>query len=421
MKVAYFDCFSGISGDMILGALIDAGLSPDLLTQEISKLHIEGLNIEVNNVNRKGIACKRIKIKIADVNIPPREEHLLLPGLNEKKNEDVNNTPSNPKECHYHSFSHLQNILDVIQKSKLHPTIQQKSCEIFRRLVEAESEVHGSNPHDVHLHEVGAIDAIVDVVGSVVGLKLLKIDKVFSSPLSFGTGFVSCAHGRYPLPVPGVVALCKNVPSIQTKIRAELVTPTGAAIITTLASKFGSAPTFSQDSVGYGAGMRDLEEQPNALRIRLGQLSINSSMEKLIHVEANIHDMNPEVYSYLFDVLFEIGAREVYLTPVTMKKGRPGQLLGVLVENRLLENVTEKILSETTTLGVRYYEVDRHVMSRKTITVNTPYGKIRVKIAQHDNKERFAPEYEDCANQARQHRAPLLTVYEAAKKAAVED
>jgi len=421
MKVAYFDCFSGISGDMIIGALIDAGLSLDLLIQEISKLNIEGLNIEVNNVTRNGIACKRTKIKLADVNIKPSEEHLLLPGFTGKKNKNVNTPPSNSKESHNHSFSYLQNILDVIQKSKLDNDIQQKSCEIFRRLVEAESEIHGSSPQDVHLHEVGAIDAIVDVVSSVVGLKLLKIEKVFSSPLSFGSGFVSCAHGRYPLPVPGVLALCKNVPSTQTNIRAELVTPTGAAIITTLASNFGSAPTFLQESVGYGAGMRDLEEQPNVLRIRLGQLSMDSSREKLIHVEANIDDMNPEVYSYLFDVLFETGAREVYLTPIIMKKSRPGQLLGVLVEDRLLKNVTEKILLETTTLGVRYHEVDRHVMLRKTITVNTPYGKIRVKVGQHDTKERFAPEYEDCANQARQHQTPILNVYEAAKKAAIED
>ena len=421
MKVAYFDCFSGISGDMIIGALIDAGLSPDLLIQEISKLNIEGLNIEINNVTRSGIACKRIKIKLVDDNIPYSEEHLLLPGFTEKKIKDVNNLPSNSKESHDHSFSNLQNILDVIQKSELDHDIQQKSCEIFRRLVEAESEVHGSSPQDVHLHEVGAIDAIVDVVSSVVGLKLLKIDKVFSSPLSFGTGFVTCAHGRYPLPVPGVLALCKNVPSIQTNICAELVTPTGAAIITTLASNFGSAPTFFQESVGYGAGMRDLEEQPNALRIRLGQLSMDSSREKLIHVEANIDDMNPEIYSYLFDVLLETGAREVYVTPVTMKKSRPGQLLSVLVEDRLLKNVIEKILKETTTLGLRYHEVDRQIVLRKTITVNTPYGKIRVKIGQFDNKERFAPEYEDCANQARHHQTPLLTVYEAAKKAAIED
>ncbi|MEE3234186.1 MAG: nickel pincer cofactor biosynthesis protein LarC [Candidatus Latescibacterota bacterium] len=421
MKVAYFDCFSGISGDMILGALIDAGLNPGLLMQQLSKLNIQGLDLDVSNVIRQGISCTRVKVRLADGTIDSDEEYLLRPPLNKNRQKNNNDLTSLPKSRHHSTFSHSKNILDIIQKSELTPAIRKKSCDIFHRLIEAESKVHGCDSQDVHLHEVGAIDAIVDVVGSVVGLDLLKIDKVYSSPLSFGTGFVSCAHGRYPVPVPGVLALCKDVPYIQTDICAELVTPTGAAIITTLASAFGSTPTFYQDSIGYGAGLRDLEEQPNALRIRLGQLSHNLSKEQLIHVEANIDDMNPEIYSYLFEILFQNGAREVFLTPITMKKGRPGHLLGVLVEDALLPKITETILSETTTLGVRYYEVGRQVISRKTITVKTHYGQIRVKVGQHNTKEQFAPEYEDCATQARQHKIPLLTVYEAARKAATED
>ena len=420
MKVAHFDCFSGISGDMILAALIDAGLSQDLLMQELLKLKIQGLSLETSKAIRQGIACKRVKITLGDNVIGPDEEHLLDPALtkNELKfNKDLN---SERRSSHHSKFSHPKNIIEFIQKSDFTPAIRKKSCKIFQRLIDAEANVHGCDPQDVHLHEVGAIDAIVDVLGSVIGLDLLKVDKIFSSPISFGTGSISCAHGHYPVPVPAVLELCKDIPCIQTDIRAELVTPTGAAIITTLASTFGSTPTFHQEAVGYGAGLRDLKEQPNALRIRLGQISCNLSAEKLIHVEANIDDMNPEVYSYLFEILFENGAREVYLTPITMKKGRPGQLLGVLVENSLLPMISETILSETTTLGVRYHEVDRHVMLRKTITVKTRYGNIRVKVGQHNSIEQFAPEYEDCANQARQHRIPLLTIYEAAKRAATE-
>lgn len=420
MKVAHFDCFSGISGDMILAALIDAGLRQDLLMQELLKLNIQGLSLEANKTIRQGIACKQLRITLDNSTIDPDDEHLLEPILNRNSLKFNSDSNQQQKNHHHSKFCHPKNIIEFIQKSSLTSAIRETSCKIFQRLIEAEASVHDCDPQDVHLHEVGAVDAIVDVVGSVVGLDLLNVEKIFSSPLSFGTGSVSCAHGHYPVPVPAVLALCKGVPCIQTDIRAELVTPTGAAIITTLASTFGSIPTFHQETVGYGAGLRDLKEQPNALRVRLGQISCDLSTEKLIHLEANIDDMNPEIYSYLFEILFKNGAREVYLTPITMKKGRPGQLLGVLVENHLLPKISETILSETTTLGVRYHAVDRHVMLRKTITVKTRYGNIRVKVGQHNSKEQFSPEYEDCANQARQNSIPLLTIYEAAKKAATE-
>ena len=421
MKIAHFDCFSGISGDMILGALIDAGLNPNLLIKELSKLSIEGLSIDTHYAMRKSISCKQVRVKIGNKNIDFEDEHLLQLPIDKKDRNSKKKNSTKQISSGHNKFSHPDNIINFLQKSDLKPNVRKKSIAIFQRLIDAEASVHGCDSNDVHLHEVGTIDAIVDVVGSVIGLDLLQIDQVFSSPLCLGTGFVSCAHGRYPVPVPGVLELCKNVPCIQTDIRAELVTPTGAAIITTLACSFDSLPVFHQKAIGYGAGSRDLKEQPNVLRVRLGELSAKVSKEKLVHIEANIDDMNPEVFSYLFEILFENGARDVFLTPIIMKRSRPGQLLGVLVDETLLSKTIQIILSETTTLGVRYNNVDRYLISREIVTVNTIYGKIRVKVGNHNDKKYFAPEYEDCANQAKRHKTPLRTIYEAAKKAAAED
>ena len=403
MKIAYFDCFSGISGDMILGALLDAGLALEDLNREIAKLGVQDVAIEREATARHAIAATRAKVCVAGAPVADAEHHLDLSG----------------EPTHDHPHAHLKDITSRIADSRLDEVVKERSIRVFERLCAAEAEVHNAAPAEVALHEVGALDALIDVVGAVVGLQLLEIEEVCASPLRFGTGFVRCAHGRYPVPVPGVLALCRDVPTEQTDIRAELVTPTGAAIITTLARSFGPQPPFCQQAVGYGAGRRDLEAIPNLLRLRLGERVAVS--ERVLLIEANIDDMNPEVYGYLFDRLLEQGASDVYATPVLMKKGRPGNVLSVLAPAGRLDELAAIVLQETTTIGLRYYGVERRVLERQIRAVATPYGEVKVKFSCIDGRGRAAPEYEDCARLAQEHQVPLLSVYEAARAAATKE
>lgn len=399
MKIAYFDCFSGISGDMILGALLDAGLALADLNREIAKLGVPDVAIERESTARHAIAATRAQVCLAGAPLADAEHHL-----------DLSGEPTH---------AHLNDITSRINGSRLDSAVKERSIRVFERLCAAEAEVHNAAPAKVALHEVGALDALVDVVGAVAGLQLLEVDEVCASPLRFGTGLVRCAHGRYPVPVPGVVALCRGVPTEQTDIRAELVTPTGAAIITTLAHSFGPQPPFCQQAVGYGAGRRDLEAVPNLLRLRLGERAPAS--ERVLLIEANIDDMNPEVYGYLFDRLLAQGAYDVYAAPVLMKKGRPGNVLSVLAPAGRLDELAEIVLRETTTIGLRYYAVERRVLERQLRTVATPYGAVGVKFSYIDGRDRVAPEYDDCARLAQEHQVPLLSVYEAARTAATKE
>ena len=403
MKIAYFDCFSGISGDMILGALLDAGLALEDLNREIAKLGVQDVAIEREPTARHAIAATRAKVCVAGAPLADAEHHLDLSG----------------EPTHDHPHAHLKDITSRIAASRLDVVVKERSIRVFERLCAAEAEVHNAAPAEVALHEVGALDALIDVVGAVAGLQLLEVEEVCASPLRFGTGFVRCAHGRYPVPVPGVLALCRDVPTEQTDIRAELVTPTGAAIITTLARSFGPQPPFCQQAVGYGAGRRDLEAIPNLLRLRLGERVPAS--ERVLLIEANIDDMNPEVYGYLFDRLLAQGACDVYATPVLMKKGRPGNVLSVLAPAGRLDELAAIVLQETTTIGLRYYGVERRVLEREVRAVATPYGEVNVKFSCIDGRRRVAPEYEDCARLAQQHQVPLLSVYEAARTAAIKE
>ena len=403
MKIAYFDCFSGISGDMILGALLDAGLPLEDLNREIAKLGVQDVAIERESTARHAIAATRAKVCVAGAPLADAEHHLDLSG----------------EPTHDHPHAHLKDITSRIAASRLDDVVKERSIRVFERLCAAEAEVHNATPAEVALHEVGALDALIDVVGAVAGLQLLEVEEVCASPLRFGTGFVRCAHGRYPVPVPGVLALCRDVPTEQTDIRAELVTPTGAAIITTLARSFGPQPPFCQQAVGYGAGRRDLEDIPNLLRLRLGERAPAS--ERVLLIEANIDDMNPEVYGYLFDRLLAQGACDVYATPVLMKKGRPGNVLSVLAPAGRLDELAAIVLQETTTIGLRYYGVERRVLERQIRAVATPYGEVNVKFSYLDGRCRVAPEYEDCARLAQQHQVPLLSVYEAARAAAIKE
>ena len=420
MKIAYFDCFAGISGDMVLGALVDAGLGVAGLQGELDRLGLPELAVTFGPTTKHALAATQAEVRVGGAPAPPTEEHHLeLEGPAGPGGGRDHPQPDSP--CRGPAHHHLAEIVDTIRGSNLDPEVMERSTQVFERLAAAEAQVHGVAPDQVHLHEVGSLDAIADIVGAVAGLRLLGVDAVYSSPLRFGTGLAKCAHGTYPVPVPGVLALCAEVPCEQTRIRAELVTPTGAALITTLATSFGPPPLLRQERVGYGAGRRDLDEIPNLLRVRIGETIPDLVGDRVVLVEANIDDMNPEIYGYLLDLLLERGARDVYITPIHMKKGRPANLLSALVDEAQLDAVVHTILVETTTIGVRYHPVERRKLERSSATVPTPYGPVRVKVSRFDGRRRTAPEFDDCARLAREHRVPIQSIYAAARAATTEE
>ncbi len=379
MKVAYFDCFAGISGDMTLGALVDAGLSFAALKSELDKLSVREFTLSQRRVEKHGIAGTKIDV--------------------------------NAREGHVHR--HLKDVLKIINSSSISASAKEKAARVFQKLAKAEAKIHGTTIEEVHFHEVGAVDAIVDVVGAIVGLELLEIEAIYASRFRFGSGHTRGAHGAMPVPVPAVVEMTKGFPAERTDIPYELVTPTGAALLTALASNIGETIQLRTESTGYGAGTRDVEQVPNLLRVEIGELVANPQTDLPVLLETNIDDMTPEIYGYLIDRLFEAGARDAFLTPVIMKKGRPGIQLTVLTDPNKETELTELIFSETTTLGIRRLPVQRHTLERRTDTVQTPYGPIRVKIADIGGKQRITPEYDDCARIAREKQVPILDVYKA--------
>ena len=390
MRIAYFDCFSGISGNMVLGALLDAGLELDVLREALAGLQISGYEIKARRVVKKHIACTLVDVETREVGVE----------------------------------RHLSDILDIIGESTLPGDVKQTCGRIFTRLAEAEAKVHGLDVEDIHFHEVGGLDAIVDVVGSVAGLKLLGIEEVYSSPLHLGTGFVECAHGRFPVPAPATLELVRGVPTYGRDVEAELVTPTGAAIITTLAKGFGPSPTMEVEAIGYGAGYRDLPI-PNLLRVSVGRAleprERGYEEDIVTLMEANIDDMNPEFYEHVMARLFDRGALDVFLTPIQMKKSRPAVKLSALVREADLGGVLDVFFEETTTLGVRLYEVRRKKLAREEIVVGTRYGKVSVKVGRlGDAVKNISPEYEDCRRIAEREGIPLKEVYGEARRAAEE-
>lgn len=381
MKIAYFDCFSGISGDMTLGAIVANGLPIETLSAEIAKLGLSGYELKTQPVIKKGISATKVDVLIHEKQV----------------------------------FRHLPKIIEIIEKSTLTEIVKKNSIAVFQRLGEAEAKVHGIAIEKVHFHEVGALDAIIDIVGSCVGLHLLGVEKIHASRLNLGTGFVKSEHGVIPVPAPATVELCKGVPTYSTEIQKELVTPTGAALITTLATGFGAMPTLRLTSTGYGAGNAQLEGQANVLRIMIGESVETQETDTLTVIETNIDDMNPQVFDYLTERLLESGALDVYHTPVHMKKNRPAIVLTVLAKPSDSAKLTEIIFSETTTFGIRTYQTQRQILKREIIPVKTQYGEIRVKTGFLNGKILSAtPEYEDCKKLAAQHKIPLKTVQQAA-------
>ncbi len=383
--IAYFDCFSGISGDMTLGAFVDLGVPIDWLRAEIAKLPLDGYELEVSKAKRHGITGTAVVVEVKD-HQPARE---------------------------------YRDIKRLIETCCLPGEVKARSLAVFERIADAEAQIHACSKEHIHFHEVGGVDAIVDIVGAALCMTYLKIESGWASKVAVGSGFVACHHGTLPVPAPATMAILKGVPVFGSATEAELVTPTGAAILRTFCDNFGALPAMTIDKIGYGVGQREHSSVPNLLRIVVGNLhGRHQSGHDHIHagqaqvVEANVDDMNPEMFGYLMDKLFADGALDVFWSPVQMKKNRPGTKLNVLCDESNREKVIQRILTETTTTGVRQYEVQRRMLKRQAAMVETSYGRIRVKkITQIDGKTVFVPEFEICKQIAVEKKLPLKTVY----------
>ena len=385
MQIAYFDCFSGASGDMILGALIDSGLSPRLLREELKKLQIPTGRLNVKKVLKGGMAATRV----------------IVEGRNERR---------------FHR--NLKEIVRIIDISHLEPQIKEKSKEIFRQIASVEAEIHQTRMEEVHFHELGGLDSVVDIVGSVWGFHQMGIEKLHVSKINVGSGFVECEHGILPVPAPATLCLMKGKPIYSSGIGKELLTPTGAAILTSLGSQFGDLPLMKVERIGYGAGKDDLPH-PNLLRLIIGTSIELSRKERVAVIETNIDDMNPQFYDYTMERLFEMEVLDVFLTPVLMKKNRPATMLTIICPSEKLPSITGFLLRETTTLGLRWHEEERVRADREIITLPTRHGGVHIKLAKWEGKViNISPEYEDCKRLALRKKVPLKEVFEEVRKEA---
>ena len=416
MRIAYLDCFSGISGDMFLGALVDAGVAPTIFEQAVEALGI-GASLEISRVNRSGISATKVDVIIDGAKDTPRSDE---PTAREHSHSHTHDHAHHHHAHHEHQHGRgLVEIREIIRKTSLNASAKRSTIAIFEKLGEAEAKIHNIPIEQIHFHEVGAVDALVDITCAAVGVEALGVDEIICSPLNVGGGTVTCAHGTFPVPVPATVELLKGVPVYSSGLQAELVTPTGAAIIRTLATRFASFPEMTIEKAGYGAGTRDFPAHANVLRITIGEaaskLAANTSQEIISVLEANIDDLNPQVFGYVMDRLLEAGALDIFGTPVQMKKNRPGNLLTVLAKPGDADKLTQIIFAETTTLGVRRREEKRQVLARKWQTVPTRFGDVRIKIASlNGTVTSYAPEYEDCRRIAAEHRVPLKLVMQEA-------
>ncbi len=416
MKVLYFDCFSGISGDMTLGALLDLGIDKAAFLAELEKLKVDGYSIEINKKIKNGISGTDVHVVLEETGHHENsEEHQYgeIHHTDHHHHEEHEHTHENTHN--HHSERNLEDIELIINQSDLRPRVKSMSTKIFREIARAEAKVHGKNINEVHFHEVGAVDSIVDIIGSCICLDMLGIERIFASELHEGKGFVKCAHGLLPVPVPAVMEmLCSSkIPLITEDIPFELVTPTGLGIIKMIASGFGKMPPMSIDKTGYGMGKRETGRF-NALRVVMGSLYQQDMIpnDEISILETNIDNMSPEIMGYTMEKLLDSGALDVYYTPIYMKKNRPSAMLTVLVKSGEEKKISDIIFSETSTLGIRISHSQRFCMDRELVKVNTQYGAVRVKVANIGDIMKFAPEYEDCRSIALKTGMPIKEVYE---------
>jgi pyridinium-3,5-bisthiocarboxylic acid mononucleotide nickel chelatase len=416
MRIAYLDCFSGISGDMFLGALVDAGVPFELLQQTVEALHV-GAKLEVSQVDRNGISATKIDVVVDGRKDLPREE--FWAAESEQHSHD-----HGEKHSHPHS-RHLGEILKIIAAAPISDLAKQTASAIFTALGEAEAKVHNVPVEAVHFHEVGAADAIVDIVCAAVGAEALQTERILASPLNVGSGRVKCAHGVMPVPAPATLELLKGIPVYSGEVQKELVTPTGAAIIKVLAAQFGTRPTMLTERIGYGAGTRDFPQHSNVLRLTVGETAetslgivgprVEPTEEEIVVVEANLDDLSPQIIGYIADQVLAEGALDVFTAAVQMKKGRPGTLLTILAKPQDEPKLRDLLFRESSTLGVRSRREQRHVLARRHEKVETQWGTVRIKIGSIGNTDsQFAPEYEDCRRIAAQEHVPLKQVMQEA-------
>ncbi|MBT3877930.1 MAG: nickel pincer cofactor biosynthesis protein LarC [Candidatus Scalindua sp.] len=391
MKIAYFDCFSGASGDMILGALIDAGFSQERLNEELKRLNVDNYEFDSKKVIRSAITGTKFDVSIKEDTI--HDEH--------------------------HRKRTLKDISRLINESLLSESIKKDSIRIFENLANAEAKVHNTLPEEVHFHEVGAIDSIVDIVGAVIAFDNLKIENIYYSAIRTGTGFVKCQHGQFPIPAPATVELLKGYHVIGTNIQHELTTPTGAAILTTLGVNVEMCPEITLQQVGYGAGSHEIPQIPNLLRVMIGETIMVCEQDEVWMVETNIDDMPGEHFGYLLEKILDAGALDGYITPVQMKKSRPGILISIIVDDVHLSKVERIMFEQSTTFGIRKYRASRKKLHRKLVDVNTEYGTIKVKIGMLNGSiKNITPEHEDCRKVAEERGIPLKLIYNTAMNAA---
>jgi uncharacterized protein (TIGR00299 family) protein len=385
MKIAYFDCFAGISGDMTLGALMNLGVPLEWLQEKLNAIPLDGFRIHKESIQVHGIQAAQVRIDLHEA----------------------------------HVARNYADIKNLIENAPLDGKIKDNSLKIFEKIAISESEIHGVPVEKVHFHEVGALDSIIDIVGTALGMAYLGVEAVYASKIPLGSGFVECSHGTLPVPAPATLSILKGIPVYGGGVQHEMVTPTGAAIITSYATSYGMLPEMKIESVGYGAGQRQIPERPNVLRVVLGQSGAkNESYQTGMHhedvqiIETCIDDMNPEVFGFLMERLFEDGALDVYWIPVFMKKNRPGTMIQVLCKPGLEKGLIHRIMTETSTSGIRSYPVGRYTLQREITAVDTAYGSISIKkIIDPDGRVRMVPEYDACREIALSRNLPLQEVY----------
>ena len=383
MKIGFLDCFSGVSGNMLLGVLLDCGLPHQVLQDAVTGLNLQGdqdtVQLEISRPLISGLQVCLVRVHTE-------------------------------KTGHHR---HLADIETILQRSALPKTVISRSCAVFRRLAEAEAKVHGTSPEKIHFHEVGATDAIVDIVGVVAGIEYLGLERITCSPLPMPKGWVHCGHGLLPLPAPAVCELLRGIPVYGSELKQELVTPTGAALIAELCSSFGIMEPMILDTTGYGAGtMQRTDGRPNLLRLMIGQSQTVQEAQQVEVIETNLDDWNPELWPYLSDKLMEGGALDVSLVPIQMKKGRPGFLLRVIGDPVQAINLRQLILNETSSIGLRFHTMQRQTLPRRPVSIETPWGTVLGKEVQTMTGTRVTPEYEDCLRVAEKNKIPLQQVYQ---------
>jgi pyridinium-3,5-bisthiocarboxylic acid mononucleotide nickel chelatase len=409
-RTAYFDCFSGASGDMVLGAVLDLGLPIEELRSALGSLALEVGSISAHRVLRSGVSAT--KFRLAGPSSVDHEAH------HDQSHHDHHHHGHHRHEQHHHDHHSLKEIAAAIERSALSRDGKDRAIQLFRRLADAEAAVHDVPVEQIHLHEVGALDSIVDIAGAVFALDWLGASNIVSSPVNVGSGVVQCAHGTFPVPAPATARLLEGVPVYAGAVQTELTTPTGALLITSYAKSFGPLPMMRIDRIGYGAGDKDFKGHPNVFRLVVGEGDTSALAEAIVTVECEIDDMNPQLFGPLMERLYAAGALDVFYSAVQMKKNRPGTLVTVIAHPDRRHDIAGVLFAETTTIGVRYREMVRECLEREWETLETSVGKIRFKVARRGGKVlNAAPEFDDCVRAAVERGLPVKAVQALALKA----